>query len=77
MKNIILIRFPNEEREGWHYLAVKIVCIITKKTSKHKGDFYCLDCLNSFRTEKKRKSYGKACKIKDFCEIVMPSEKKK
>ena len=60
---------PNKEKEGWHYLAVKkTTCIITGITSKHKGNFYCLNCLHSFRTQNK--------KIKDFCGIVMPSEKK-
>ena len=44
-------------------------------TSKHHGDFYCLNCLHSFRTENKLKSHEKVCKNKDFCGIVMPSEK--
>ena len=30
---------------------------------------------SSFRTENKFKSHGKVCKIKDFCGIVMSSEK--
>ena len=52
-------------------------------TSKHRGDFYCLNCLHSFRTEKwkskfsnsKIKSHEKVCNNKDFCGIVMSSEK--
>ena len=43
-------------------------------TSKHNGDFYCLDCLHSFRIENNLKSHEKVCKIKDFCGIVMPLE---
>ena len=39
---------PN--REGWHYLAVKNICIIKKK--KHDGDFYFVNCLHSLRTNK-------------------------
>ena len=27
--------------------------------SKHKGDFHCLNCLHSFRTENKLKNYVK------------------
>ena len=46
-------------------------------TSKHKGDFLCLNCLHSFRTENKLKSHEKVCKNKDFCRILMPSEKEK
>ena len=60
-----------EEKEGWHYLAVK------KKNSKHKGDFCCLNCLNFFRTENQLKSHKIVHKNKDFCGIVMPSKRKK
>ena len=43
----------NEEKEGSHYLAVikKLSALLTGITSKHDGDFYCLNCLHSFRTE--------------------------
>ena len=43
--------------------------------SKHDGVFYCLNCLHSFKTGNKLKSHEKACKNKDFCGTVMPSEK--
>ena len=67
---------PNEEKEEWHYLAVKkLFVLIHGITSKYKGDFYCLDGLHSFRTENRLKSNEKVCKKKDFCGIVMPSEK--
>ena len=46
----------NEEKEVWHYLAVKKLSILLRGiTSKHHGDFYCLNCLQSFRKEKKLK----------------------
>ena len=75
----------NEEKEKseaksvgkWNYLAVKkLSALLHKETSNHKGDFYCLNCLNSFRTENKPKSHEKTCK-KDFCGIEVPSEKNK
>ena len=28
-KQTIILMIPNKEKEGWHYLAVKIICIIT------------------------------------------------
>ena len=66
----------NEEKERWHYLAVKKLSTILRGIiSKHHGDFYCLDCLHSFRTENKLKSHEKVCKNKDFCRIVMSLEK--
>ena len=43
---------PKEEKERWHYIAVKrLSALLHGTTSKHKGDFYCLNCLHSFRTE--------------------------
>ena len=53
----------------------KLSTLLRVVASKHHGDFYCLNCLHSFRTENKLTSHEKVCKIKDFCEIAMPSEK--
>ena len=41
-----------------------MICIIITKT--HKGDFYCLNCLNSLRIESKLKSHDKYVIIKIF-----------
>ena len=58
---------PNEEKEGWHYRAVKkLFTLLRGITSKHHGDFYCLNCLHSFRTEYKLTSHEKVCKNKYF-----------
>ena len=43
-------------------------------TSKHKGDFYCLNHVHSFRTENKLKSHEELSKSKDLYGIAMPSE---
>ena len=53
----------------------KLSTLLRGITSKHHGDFYCLNCLHSFRIENKLKSREKICKNKDFCGIVTPSEK--
>ena len=75
-KQIILLMIPNEEKEEWYYLAVKkLPTSLRGRTSKHHGDFYCFNCLHSFRTENKLKSHVRVCKNTDFCGIVMPSEK--
>ena len=61
--------------EGWHYLAVKkLSALLRGITSKHHGDFYCLNCLHLFATENKRESHKKVCEYKAFCNVVMPSE---
>ena len=65
-KQITLLMITNEEKEGlWHYIAVKKLSTLLRGiTSKHHGDFYCLNCLHSFRTENKLKSHEKYVRIK-------------
>ena len=54
---------PN--KVGWHYLAVKkLSALLRGITSKHDGDFYCLNYLHSFRT--KVNQIKKYAKIKIF-----------
>ena len=54
----------------------KTVYIIEKSDIKHPGDFYCLNCFYSFRTEN-FKFHEKVCRHKFFCRILIPSEKNK
>ena len=76
---LIILMIQNEEKEGrFFYLAVKkLSALLRGITSKHKGDFYCLNCLHSFRTENKLKSHEKVCKYQDFCVILKSSGKDK
>ena len=46
---------PNEEKEGWHYLAVKTIYIIKMNNIKTSLRFLLLE-LSSFKTENKLKS---------------------
>ena len=59
-KQVILLMISNDEKreaksEGWwYYLAVKrLSALLRGITSKNNGDFYCLNCLHSFRTKNK------------------------
>ena len=61
-ERIIFLMVPKEEKEGWHYLAVKkISALLRRITSKHNSDSYCLKCLHSFRTETELKCHEKVC----------------
>ena len=64
-KEVILLMIPNGEE--WHYLAVKKLLALT---SKENGDFYCLNCLHSFRTKSKLESHKKISENKDFRNII-------
>ena len=61
--------------KGCHYIAVKqLLSLLRGITSKYYDDFSCLTCLHFLRTENKLKSHKEACKNKEFCNIVKPSE---
>ena len=63
---------------SWHYLAVKSISgLLRGITSNHNGDFYCLNCLQSYTTEKKLRKHERICKDHDFCDIIMPDEDNK
>ena len=91
-KQLILLMIPNQEKHEaiskrhdakskgrrWHYLAVKELSALLRAISlKNNGNFYCLNCLYSFRTKNKLELYKKACENKDFCNVIMPSENAK
>ena len=70
-KQVILLMISNNKKQ-WHYLAVKKLSALFKGiTSKNNGDFYCLTCLHSFRTNDKLESHKKVCENKDFCNVNM------
>ena len=42
-------RETKSEGREWHFLAVKkLSALLRGITSKHHGDFYCLNCFHSF-----------------------------
>ena len=59
----------------WHYLVVKKLSMLLREiTSNNNGNFYCLDCLHSFRTKNRLESHKKVCKNKDFCNVIILSD---
>ena len=61
-----------------HYLAVKRLSALFKGiTSKNKGDFYCLNCFQSYKTENKLKKHEKVCENYVYCYVEMPEEDNK
>ena len=55
----------------------KLSAIFRGVTSKHVGDFYCLNCLYLYRTESKLKKHYNVCKTHDYCYVEMPKENNK
>ena len=73
---VILLMITDGEK--WHYFAVKSLHALLKGiTSKHKGDFYCLNCFHAYTTINKLERHKKVCENHDYCCIEMPNEDNK
>ena len=63
---------------NWHYLSVKSISVLLRGiTSRHKGDYYCLNCFQSYTTDKKLRKHEKVCENHSFCHLKMPDEDNK
>ena len=61
--------------EKWHYLAVKRLSALFRGiTGNNNGDFYCLNCFQSYTTENKLKKHEKVCENNDYCYVEIPEE---
>ena len=50
-----------------HYLAVKsLSALFGGITGNNNGDFYCLNCFQSYTTENKFKKHKKVCENHDY-----------
>ena len=64
--------------QKWHYLALKKLSRLLKGiASKHKGDFCCLNCFNSYSTKDKIKKHRHVCENHDYCYVEMPEKDNK
>ena len=58
----------SEQTEDGLILPTKTLSRLFKGiTSNDKGDFYCLNCLHSFRSYNILKKYEKLCEDNDYC----------
>ena len=61
--------------EKWHYLAVKSLSALFRGiTGNNNGDFYCLNCFQSYTKENKLKKHKKVCENHDYCYMEMPEK---
>ena len=58
--------------EKYHYLAVtNLSGLLQGNSSNHEGDFYCLNCFNSYTTKNKLKEHEEICNNHNSCYIEM------
>ena len=70
---VILLMIADGDK--WHYLSVKCLSALFRRiTGNNQGDFYCLNCFQSYTTETKLKRHKKVCENHDYCYVEMPEE---
>ena len=75
-KQVILLMISNDKK--WHYLPINnLSALLQGKSSNHYGDFYCLNCFNSYTTKNKLKEHEEICNNHNRCHIEMPKWVKK
>ena len=71
-KQVILLMIGDGEK--YHYLAVtNLSGLLQGNSSNHEGDFYCLNCFNSYTTKNKLKEHEEICNNHDSCRVEMPN----
>ena len=74
-ENQVILLMINKK---WRYLAVKkLSALLRGVTSKHEGDFYCLNCFHSYSTKDKLKKHKDVCENHDYFYIEIPKEDSK
>ena len=62
----------------YHYLTItNLSGLLQRNSSNHEGDFYCLNCFNSYTSKNKLKEHQEICNNQDSCRIEMPEWVKK
>ena len=52
----------------------KLSALFRGIASKHDGDFYCLNCFQSYTTEYKLKRHKNVCENHDYCYVEIPEK---
>ena len=73
---VILLMISDAKK--WDYLAVKKMSALLRGiTSKHDGDFYCLNCFHSYSTKEKLKKHKNVFGNHDYCYVEMSAKDNK
>ena len=88
-KNQVVLLMITDGKK-WHYIALKseptddgfnhptksLSILFRGISSYHCGDFYCLNCLHSFRRDNALKRHERLCDNNDYCDVEIPTQLK-
>ena len=59
---------------GFNCRAKSLTKLFRGITSNRNGDFYCLNCLHSFRTDSALEKHEWLCENNDYCGVEVPTK---
>ena len=72
-KHIVDLLMITNNENNWHYVAIKNMSrLIGGVTSDNHGDFFCRNCMHSYRTKNALKKHERLCNNHNHCETIMP-----
>ena len=88
LNNQVTLLMITDGTAKWHYTALKSVKtsdgsvrpiksysrLMNGYSSKHKGDFYCYNCGNSYRTDRALAKHVLLCEKHDYCHVITPEK---
>ena len=75
VKNGITFALKSERTEGRFKRPVRSLSrLFNGITSNHNRDFYCLNCLHSFKTDNALEKHERLCDNNDYCSVEMPTQ---
>ena len=70
-KQVVLVMISNGKKQ--HYLPVNnLSALLQGNSSNHRGEFYCLNCFNSYASKNKLKEHEEICNNHNSCCREMP-----
>ena len=73
-RNQVIILMITDGKKLHYFAGKKLSGLLRGITSKHKEDFYCLNCFHSYSTKDSLKKHKDVCENHDYCYIEMPKE---
>ena len=76
-KNHVILLMITDGKKCYYLTVKSLPALLKGITSKHVGDFYCLNCFRAYATENKLEKHRKVCKKYDYCYVEIPEEDNK
>ena len=74
-KHKVTLLMITEDGKNWHYVSVKNVKGLYRGVfSNNHGDFYCMNCVHTYRTRGALKKHERLCLNHKHCHIKLPDK---